>query len=201
MQAINSCVQRFTFNRNRVGELNRGVLIGAGSPDLSVRNNLPPDGAALHQRPVIVHGDVGDTDALCDGSPLAVAGNVQLGGLSKGVGRRQQARTPSTTGRRRLYTGFLLRAVLMKWKFATSESRINPEFLDCSSHDNVSTARRKTGHVARREGRSETTENMTTSGIVDCLCARDRLTNCFGKASNCRRMFRIAELSTTAPRI
>ena len=64
MQPVGSLVERLAFNQNGIAERDRGVFIRARAPYLAVRNQGTPNLAVVHERPVIVDGDVGDPDPL-----------------------------------------------------------------------------------------------------------------------------------------
>ncbi len=90
MQAIGTLVERLAFDRDRIGERDRGVFVGSGAPDLSIRHNLAPDLAAIDQRPVVVDCDVGNADALCDHGMLALPRQVEHYGLGMAKACHQQ---------------------------------------------------------------------------------------------------------------
>ena len=91
MEAVCAFIERLAFDADRIGESNGCVLIGAGPPDLSVGHDLAPNGAAFDEWTVILHGDVGDPNALRDRGALAVARQVELCRLRKcGAGDEQQ---------------------------------------------------------------------------------------------------------------
>ena len=81
MQAINAPGERLAFNADGIAEFNGSVFIGARAPDLAVRHQPSPNFSALHQRAMVVDGDIGDPDALDDFGVLAVTGQIEHGGL------------------------------------------------------------------------------------------------------------------------
>ena len=91
MQTVGSPIERFAFDKHRIGELNRGVLIGSGAPRLAVRHHSAPDFAAPRQRTVIRNRDIGNTDALRQHGMLALPRKVKNGGLRVAEDARQQA--------------------------------------------------------------------------------------------------------------
>jgi hypothetical protein len=60
----------------------RRILIGTGAPDLSIRNGLSPDLSPAQRRAVISNSDIGQSNPLCHGGPLADSWNVQFGWLA-----------------------------------------------------------------------------------------------------------------------
>src|SRR5579859_1127042 len=81
MQAVNALGQRLAFNADRIAEFDGGIFIGPGTPDLAVRYQPAPDLPALHQRAMVVDGDICDPDALYDFGVLAVTRQIELRGL------------------------------------------------------------------------------------------------------------------------
>ena len=84
MQAVRSLVERLSFNRDRIGERNRRILICSRSPHLSVRHEFAPDLAAIGQRTMIVDGDIGDADALRYQGMLALPRQIEHQGFARG---------------------------------------------------------------------------------------------------------------------
>ncbi len=77
MQAIGSLVERLAFNRDRIGERDGRIFVCARAPHLPVRREFAPNLAAIGQRPVIVHGDVGDANALHHHGMLALPRQIE----------------------------------------------------------------------------------------------------------------------------
>src|SRR5450631_272155 len=107
VQSIGSLVERLAFNGDRIAERDRRILIRARAPYLSIGNKLAPDLAVVGPRPVIVHGDVGDADALHHLGMLALPGQIEhqrfaSGGLSMTKTRYQQ-----NTGEQNKQTNFV----------------------------------------------------------------------------------------------
>src|SRR6202040_839308 len=81
VQAIRSGRQRLTLNRNVIRERNDRVFVRTRTPNFVVRNFLTPQRPACHQRPAIVHGYVGQPDALRNDGALAERWQLQLRSL------------------------------------------------------------------------------------------------------------------------
>src|SRR5262249_28854157 len=79
VQAVNSPGQGLAFDGHRVSELDGGVFIRAGPPNLAVGDDSAPDLPAFDQRTVIVDGDISDADSLRDSGVLAVSWQVHQG--------------------------------------------------------------------------------------------------------------------------
>ena len=77
MQTVRSFVERLTFDGDRIGEGDCGILIRSRAPYLAVGYELAPDLAAIDQRPVIVDGDIGEADALGDHGMLALQREIE----------------------------------------------------------------------------------------------------------------------------
>jgi hypothetical protein len=71
MQTINAFGQRLAFHRDRSGEFDGRVLIGARAPHLSVGHDSAPDFASAGKRAVVRNGDIGEADPLADHRALA----------------------------------------------------------------------------------------------------------------------------------
>src|SRR5207248_8952786 len=84
VQTVRAFVERLPFDGDRISKRNGGVFVSSGTPHLPVRGDLAPKLSTTGQRPVIVNGDVCDSDTLRDLSVLALAGQVEHQSFARG---------------------------------------------------------------------------------------------------------------------
>ena len=92
MQPIHTLRKWLPLNVHRVGELDAGVLVGPGAPNLSVSLNASEDLSAADQRAAVVNRDIGDADSLRHTRVLASARQIQHRRLGHGAAGGTQAR-------------------------------------------------------------------------------------------------------------
>src|SRR5947199_1239282 len=81
VQAIGSLRQWLALDGDRISERDGCVLVGAGTPNLSVGDQAAPDFPAIHQRTMVVERDVGDANSLRHNRVLAWAWQIKNGRL------------------------------------------------------------------------------------------------------------------------
>src|SRR5579871_1392288 len=109
MQSVRSLIERLPFDRHGIAERNGGVFVRSRAPYLAVRNDFAPYLAAIGKRPVIVHGDVGDADALHHPRMLALPRQVkhQRFASSNGLRIGGETSTQQNTGQQNKQTIFV----------------------------------------------------------------------------------------------
>jgi hypothetical protein len=96
VQSVSPFGQRLPLDRNVVAELDGRVLVRPGAPDFAERHDSAPDLSSIHQRPVIIDLDVGESDTLLDDRMLTHVRHVKVGmrGGSQGEKGESEGRKP-----------------------------------------------------------------------------------------------------------
>src|ERR1700683_1154843 len=73
VEPVHALRKRLAIDGDGIAGLEESVVVGPGSPYLSVRLKAPEDLPAVDERPVIVNRDIGEADALREARVLAGA--------------------------------------------------------------------------------------------------------------------------------
>ena len=85
MQAVGAFIERLALDGYGIAERDGRVFVGSCAPNLAVGDKAAPDPSAVHQRAMVVDGDVGNPDALAKQRVLAGPGKIQNKGLRRTV--------------------------------------------------------------------------------------------------------------------